>query len=86
MVDNIDRRPLLALGQPGQAIDLSIRLAEQVWESPTVKSLLREFNATPLACSESRRLGAGAWLDEWEMPVPYLPEKKIHPRLDRENS
>ncbi len=66
MTDAADRRPLLAMGEPGKAIDLSIRLDGYSWESSAITALLRRFDAVPLACHESRRLGAGAWLDEWE--------------------
>jgi hypothetical protein len=65
MTDAADRRPLLAMGQPDKAIDLSIRLDGYTWESPAVTALLRKFNAASLDCAQSRRLGAGAWLDDW---------------------
>lgn len=65
MTDAADRRPLLAMGEPDQPIDLSIRLDGYSWESPAVTALLRKFNAVSLDCAQSRRLGAGAWLDDW---------------------
>lgn len=65
MTDAADRRPLLAMGEPGRAIDLSIRLDGYRWESPPVTALLRKFNAVSLDCAQSRQLGAGAWLDDW---------------------
>lgn len=66
MTDASDRRPLLAMGEAGKAIDLSIRLDGYTWESSAVTALLKIFNGTPLDCRDSRRLGAGAWLDDWE--------------------
>lgn len=65
MTDAADRRPLLAMGEPDQPIDLSIRLDGYSWESPAVTALLRKFNGVSLDCAQSRRLGAGAWLDDW---------------------
>ncbi|MES2440884.1 MAG: hypothetical protein V4584_17595 [Verrucomicrobiota bacterium] len=65
MTDAADRRPLLAMGEPGKAIDLSIRLDGYTWESPAVTALLRKFNGVSLDCGQSRKLGAGAWLDDW---------------------
>lgn len=71
MTDASDRRPLLAMGEPGKSIDLSIRLDGYTWESSAVTALLRRFNAASLDCMASRRLGAGAWLDEWsDISVP----------------
>ena len=40
-----------------------------MWDSPVVKTLIDHFQGASLDCLESRRLGAGAWLDEWERPV-----------------
>ncbi len=65
MTDAADRRPLLAMGKQDQAIELSIRLDGYAWESPAVTGLLRRFDAVSLDCLQSRRLGAGVWLDEW---------------------
>lgn len=70
MTDAADRRPLLAMGEPGKAIELSIRLDGYAWESPAVTALLRRFDAVSLDCLQSRRLGAGAWLDEWGAVPP----------------
>lgn len=65
------RHPLLEIGEPGSAIDLSIRLDAHFWESPAIAAMLRRFDAAPLACHESHRLGAGAWLDDWgNAPAP----------------
>jgi len=69
VVDASDRRPMLAMAEPGRPIHLSIRLDGHVWESPVVKTLIDHFEGVSLGCMESRRLGAGAWLDEWERPV-----------------
>lgn len=68
MTDAADRRPLLAMGEPDMPdmpVELSIRLDGHAWESPVVNVLLRKFNGVSLDCMQSRRLGAGAWLDEW---------------------
>lgn len=67
-----DRRPLLAMGEPGKAIDVSIRLNGQVWDSPEIRGLLDRFQGVSLDCMESRKLGAGAWLDEWSQ-APHAP-------------
>jgi len=64
-----DRRPLLAMGEPGKAIDVSIRLNGHVWDSPEIRGLLDRFQGLSLDCMESRKLGAGAWLDEWGQAV-----------------
>lgn len=65
LTDISDRRPLLAMGEPGKAIDVSIRLNGHLWESAAIRDLLQRFNGVSLDCLESRKLGAGAWLDEW---------------------
>lgn len=65
LTDLPDRRPLLAMGEPGKSIDVSIRLNGHAWESAAVRDLLHRFDAVSLDCVESRKLGAGAWLDEW---------------------
>jgi hypothetical protein len=69
IADACDRRPLLAMAEPGSPIHLSIRLEGHVWDSPVVRTLIDHFKGASLDCMESRRLGAGAWLDEWERPV-----------------
>ncbi|WP_341402363.1 hypothetical protein [Luteolibacter soli] len=69
IADASDRRPLLAMAEPGRPIHLSIRLDGHVWDSPVVRTLIDHFKGASLDCMESRRLGAGAWLDEWERPV-----------------
>jgi len=69
IADVNDRRPLLAMAEPGRPIHVSIRLDGHVWDSPVVKTLIDHFQGASLDCMESRRLGAGAWLDEWERPV-----------------
>lgn len=74
MTDAADRRPILAMGEPGKAIDLSIRLNGYTWESSAVTALLRRFNGTSLDCLESRRLGAGAWLDDWADATPSISD------------
>jgi hypothetical protein len=65
MTDALDRRPLLGVSLPGKPLHLSFRLDGLVWESAAVQSLIRDFTGVPLDCHHSRRLGAGAWLDEW---------------------
>jgi hypothetical protein len=63
-----DRWPRIALGEPGRPVHLSIRLDRCEWESALVREMIVRFGGAPLDCLESRRLGAGAWLDEWERP------------------
>lgn len=77
MTDASDRRPLLAMGEPDQAIDLSIRLDGYSWESPAVTALLRKFNGVSLDCMQSRRLGAGAWLDDWGDASPAASDGEL---------
>ena len=69
MTSHPDRRPLICMGAPGAPIDLSIRLEKRLWDSAVVRNLIDCFDGVPLACHESRKLGAGAWLDDWERPV-----------------
>ena len=69
IADPCDRRPMLAMAAPGMPIHLSIHLDGHLWDSPVVKTLIDHFQGVSLDCMESRRLGAGAWLDEWERPV-----------------
>jgi hypothetical protein len=59
----------LGVSEPGKALHLSFRFDGLKWESPTVQRLIREFDGVSLDCAQSRLLGAGAWLDEWERPV-----------------
>ncbi len=73
-----DRRPLIAIGEPGKPVHLSIRLDGHLWESRSIRNLIDHFQGTPLDCVESRRLGAGAWLDEWERPAcPAAPCNRL---------
>src|SRR5690606_38615504 len=63
--EGAERRPVLAMGPPGRAVDFSIRLNEQEWGSRVMRGVLDCFQTTALDCIESRRLGAGNWLDDW---------------------
>lgn len=64
-----DRRPMIGLGEPGRPLHLTIRLDAHDWESRAIRNLIDYFKGVSLDCTESRRLGVGAWLDEWERPV-----------------
>jgi hypothetical protein len=64
-----ERRPLLGVSEPGKPMHLSFRLDGLEWEHPAVQRLIVEFEGVALDCLQSRRLGAGAWLDEWARPV-----------------
>lgn len=64
-----DRKPLIGLAEPGRSPHATIRLDHHDWNSPVVANLIDHFEGVPLDCRESRRLGAGAWLDEWESSV-----------------
>lgn len=66
LADAADRRPLIGMGEPGRPMHLTIRLDGHAWDSPVVRNLIDHFDGVSLDCLESRRLGAGAWLDEWE--------------------
>jgi hypothetical protein len=61
-----DDCPLFVMGPPGKPIEFTVRLECHQWGSPAIRGMLARFDATPLDCMASRRLGAGAWLDEWE--------------------
>lgn len=61
--------PLFVMGPPGKPIELTVRLEDHKWDSPAIRQLIERFEGTPLDCLESRRLGAGAWLDEWGQPL-----------------
>lgn len=68
-----DRRPQLVFAEPGKAVHFSVRLENHPWDSPAIRNMIGHFGGVPLDCRESRRLGAGAWLDEWESPAPGTP-------------
>lgn len=65
-----DSCPLFAMGPVGKPIEFTVRLTGHTWQSPALQRMIQRFNGVSLDCLESRRLGAGAWLDEWERPVP----------------
>ncbi|MFT3990869.1 MAG: hypothetical protein QM680_05610 [Luteolibacter sp.] len=69
-----DPRPVFAMGPPGKPVELSIRLEGHTWQSPAIQQMIQRFDGISLDCVESHRLGAGAWLDEWEQARP-LPAK-----------
>ncbi|MCW1884396.1 hypothetical protein OKA04_06605 [Luteolibacter flavescens] len=64
-----DRKPVIGIAETGRTLHASIRLDNHEWNSPVVANLVDHFEGVSLDCMESRRLGAGAWLDEWERPV-----------------
>jgi hypothetical protein len=66
LTDTCDARPLLVSGEPGKQIDLSIRLDGCTWQSGPLRRMIHLFHGRPVTCEESRCLGAGAWLDDWE--------------------
>ncbi|RYD32102.1 MAG: hypothetical protein EOP87_13465, partial [Verrucomicrobiaceae bacterium] len=61
-----DQCPLFAMGPPGKPIEFTVRLDGHAWNSAAVREMLARFGGVALDCLESHRLGAGAWLDEWE--------------------
>jgi hypothetical protein len=61
-----DSCPLFAMGPAGKPIEFTVRLTGHTWQSPALQQMIRRFDGVSLDCLESRRLGAGAWLDEWE--------------------
>ncbi|MFT4175460.1 MAG: hypothetical protein QM627_02280 [Luteolibacter sp.] len=63
-------RPIFAMGPPGKPVELSIRLDGLTWQAPAIQQMIQRFDGISLDCVESHRLGAGAWLDEWEQPRP----------------
>jgi hypothetical protein len=65
LAPQMGRQPLLAMGEPGQPIDLSIRLNCHTWGSNPIRDLLHRLDAVALDWLESCKLGAGAWLDDW---------------------
>jgi hypothetical protein len=64
-----DRKPVIGIAEPGLPLHATIRLDHHDWNSQVVANLIDHFEGVSLDCLESRRLGAGAWLDEWERPV-----------------
>lgn len=70
LTDVSDRRPVIGMGEPGQPLHLTIRLHRHAWDSPATRNLIEHFKGLALGCQESRRLGAGAWLDDWQRAVP----------------
>lgn len=77
-------RPVIAFGEPGRPIHFSIRLENHRWESRCITDLIEHFKGQALDCTESRRLGAGAWLDEWERPTsPRLSAEEIEETRER---
>lgn len=74
----VDSRPVLGMAEPGRALHLSVRLENHAWDSPAIRDLIRRFHGIPLDCLESRQLGAGAWLDEWEgCPCPTSAGERL---------
>ncbi|MBX3741276.1 MAG: hypothetical protein KF712_09820 [Akkermansiaceae bacterium] len=76
-----DQCPLFAMGPPGKPIEFTVRLDGHDWNSPAVRDMLARFGGVALDCLESHRLGAGAWLDEWEQckqPSPCCPDSMVH--------
>lgn len=69
LADASDRRPLIGMAEPGRHLHVTIRLDGHEWGSRVVRHLIEHFEGVSLDCLESRRLGAGAWLDEWERPA-----------------
>lgn len=63
-----DPRPLFAIGAEGQPVEFTLRLEDHQWASAGLLAMIARFGGTALDCVESHRLGAGAWLDEWEQP------------------
>jgi hypothetical protein len=68
-----DSCPLFVMGPPGKPIELTVRLEDHAWSSPVIRSMIEQFYGVSLDCLASRRLGAGAWLDEWGQPIPPKP-------------
>ncbi|MBK1880834.1 hypothetical protein JIN85_00325 [Luteolibacter pohnpeiensis] len=75
-----DQCPILAFAVDGRPADLSVRLVGHDWGSPAVRKMIADFDGVALDCAQSRQLGAGAWLDEWEQPKAKAPT--VENRLD----
>lgn len=76
-----DQCPLFAMGPPGKPIEFTVRLDGHDWNSAIVRDMLARFGGVALDCLESHRLGAGAWLDEWEQRNdrnPVNPSAVVH--------
>ncbi len=75
-----DNCPIFAIGRPDKPIEFTVRLDDHSWGSPAIAGMLARFNAMALDCVESHRLGAGAWLDEWEQAKQpgKVPAEMIH--------
>jgi hypothetical protein len=70
LADPDDQRPVFATSGPRGGIDLSIRLENQSWESKVIRGLIDGFGGIAVDARENERLGAGAWLDDWECTSP----------------
>lgn len=75
-----DPRPLFALGTADSPVEFTLRLEDHQWASPDLLAMIARFGGTALDCVESHRLGAGAWLDEWEQPKarPAIDGEAVH--------
>jgi hypothetical protein len=68
--DPDDGVPVFATAGANGAIDLSVRLEEHDWHSRTIRAVLEHGQAIRIDAREGRRLGAGAWLDDWKTNTP----------------
>lgn len=68
-----DTCPIFAIGPAGSPVEFTVRLEGQAWGSSDVLRMISRFDGSVLDCVESHRLGAGAWLDEWERPSSGIP-------------
>jgi len=64
--DPDDGVPVFATAGANGAIDLSVRLEELCWDSRAIRAVLEHCQAIRIDAREGRRLGAGAWLDDWK--------------------
>lgn len=63
-----DQCPLFSIGPAGRPVEFTVRLDSHAWQSSAIDRMISLFGGVALDCIESHRLGAGAWLDEWEQP------------------
>jgi len=63
-----DDRPVLSMNAPGNGIELSIRLDRHDWNSKFVRGIIGTFQGVSIDSRDRCTLGAGAWLDEWDIP------------------
>jgi len=64
--DPDDGVPVFATAGQSGVIDLSVRLHEHRWHSRAIRAVIDNCDGISIDAREGRKLGAGAWLDDWQ--------------------